>query len=248
MSTKIIILWVIAVILVMVIAISLSFFMHKPAEPEPVEYKNKIPMQKIEVGGRIKLPEPSYTGNTSVETALSKRRSIRDYSGENLTLDEVSQLLWAAQGITAPWGGRTAPSAGALYPLELYIVVGDVEGIDKGVYKYSREEHELEKVKEGDIRAELADAAIGQACIRDAAIDIVFTAVYERTTRKYGERGIRYVHMEAGHAAQNVYLQAVSLDLGTVVTGAFIDDRVKELVNAGEQEKTLYIMPVGRKG
>jgi len=246
MSTKIIILWVIAVILVMVIAISLSFFMHKSAELEPVEYK--IPMQKIEVGGRIKLPEPSYTGNTSVETALSKRRSIRDYSGENLTLEEVSQLLWAAQGITAPWGGRTAPSAGALYPLELYIVVGDVEGIDKGVYKYSREEHELEKVKDGDIRAELADAAIGQACIRDAAIDIVFTAVYERTTRKYGERGIRYVHMEAGHAAQNVYLQAVSLDLGTVVIGAFIDDRVKELVNAGEQEKTLYIMPVGRKG
>jgi SagB-type dehydrogenase family enzyme len=247
MSTKIIILWVIAVILVTAIAISLSFFMHKPAEP--VEYKNKIPMQKTEVGGRIKLPEPRYESETSVEEALSKRRSIRDYSGENLTLNEVSQLLWAAQGITAPpWGGRTAPSAGALYPLELYVVVGDVEGIDKGVYKYSREEHELEKVKEGDIRAELAEAAVGQECVRDAAIDIVFTAVYERTTRKYGERGIRYVHMEAGHAAQNVYLQAVSLDLGTVVTGAFMDDRVKELVNAGEQEKTLYIMPVGRKG
>ena len=245
MSTKIIILWVIAVILVTAIAISLSLFMHKPAEPE--EYKNKIPMQKTEVGGRIKLPEPSYMGNTSVEAALSQRRSIRDYSGENLTLDEVSQLLWAAQGITAPWGGRTAPSAGALYPLELYVVVGNVEGIDKGVYKYSREEHELEKVKEGDIRAELADAAVGQECVRDAAIDIVFTAVYERTTRKYGERGIRYVHMEAGHAAQNVYLQAVSLDLGTVVIGAFFDDRVKELVNAGEQENPLYIMPVGRK-
>ncbi|MEA2033399.1 MAG: nitroreductase family protein, partial [Euryarchaeota archaeon] len=96
-------------------------------------------MQKIEVGERIKLPEPRYESETSVEEALSKRRSIRDYSGENLTLDEVSQLLWAAQGITAPWGGRTAPSAGALYPLELYVVVGDVEGIDKGVYKYSRE-------------------------------------------------------------------------------------------------------------
>ena len=262
MSTKIIILWVIAVILVAAIAIliSLSFFMHKPAEP--VEYKNKIPMQKTEVGGRIKLPEPSYTGNTSVETALSKRRSIRDYSGENLTLDEVSQLLWAAQGITAPWGGRTAPSAGALYPLELYVVVGDVESIDKGVYKYrnSREEHELEKVKDGDIRAELADATGGQECVRDAAIDIVFTAVYERTTWKYKtpvyeERtgasyliGIRYVHMEAGHAAQNVYLQAVSLDLGTVVIGAFIDGEVKEIMNMQEQETPLYIMPVGRKG
>jgi len=247
MSTKIIFLWAIAVVLVVAIAIliSLSFFMHKPAEPE--ECKNKIPMQKTEVGGRVKLPEPCSTSNTSVETALSKRRSIRDYSGENLTLEEVSQLLWAAQGITAPWGGRTAPSAGALYPLELYIVVGDVEGIDKGVYKYKPEEHELKKVKEGDIRAELADAAGGPECVRDAAIDIVFTAVYERTTGKYGGRGIRYVHIEVGHAAQNVYLQAVSLDLGTVVIGAFIDDQVKELVNAGEQENPLYIMPVGRK-
>ena len=247
MSTKIIFLWAIAVVLVVAIAIliSLSFFMHKPAEPE--ECKNKIPMQKTEVGERIKLPEPGYTGNTSVEAALSQRRSIRDYSGENLTLEEVSQLLWAAQGITAPWGGRTAPSAGALYPLELYIVVGDVEGIDKGVYKYKPEEHELKKVKEGDIRAELADAAGGPECVRDAAIDIVFTAVYERTTGKYGGRGIRYVHIEVGHAAQNVYLQAVSLDLGTVVIGAFIDDQVKELVNAGEQENPLYIMPVGRK-
>lgn len=247
MSTKIIFLWAIAVVLVVAIAIliSLSFFMHKPAEPE--ECKNKIPMQKTEVGGRVKLPEPCSTSNTSVETALSKRRSIRDYSGENLTLEEVSQLLWAAQGITAPWGGRTAPSAGALYPLELYIVVGDVEGIDKGVYKYKPEEHELKKVKEGDIRAELADAAGGPEYVRDAAIDIVFTAVYERTTGKYGGRGIRYVHIEVGHAAQNVYLQAVSLDLGTVVIGAFIDDQVKELVNAGEQENPLYIMPVGRK-
>ncbi len=219
--------------------------MHKPAEPEAC--KNKIPMQKTEVGGRVKLPEPCSTSNTSVETALSKRRSIRDYSGENLTLEEVSQLLWAAQGITAPWGGRTAPSAGALYPLELYVVVGDVEGIDKGVYKYKPEEHELKKVKEGDIRAELADAAGGPECVRDAAIDIVFTAVYERTTGKYGGRGIRYVHIEVGHAAQNVYLQAVSLDLGTVVIGAFIDDQVKELVNAGEQENPMYIMPVGRR-
>jgi len=250
MQTKTIIIGVIvALVLVMVIAMTFSVLIQHE-QPKPVEPKIKTKdMQKIEIGKRIKLPESSYTSNTSVEAALSKRRSIRDYSGENLTLDEVSQLLWAAQGITAPWGGRTAPSAGALYPLELYVVVGDVEGIDKGVYKFrnSREEHELEKVKDGDIRAELADAAVGQECIRDAAIDIVFTAVYERTTRKYGERGIRYVHMEAGHAAQNVYLQAVSLDLGTVVIGAFIDDRVKELVNAGEQETTLYIMPVGRK-
>ncbi len=243
MLTKTIISVVIAIVLVTAMAISLSFFIpDKPAEPVEEETT-----QKIEIGERIKLPEPGYESETSVEEALSKRRSIRAYSGDNLTIEEVSQLLWAAQGITSPWGGRTAPSAGALYPLELYLVVGDVEGIDKGVYRYIPEEHELEKVKDGDIRAELAEAAVGQECVKYAAIDIVFTAVYERTTVKYGERGIRYVHMEAGHAAQNVYLQAVSLDLGTVVIGAFINDKVKKIVNAEEQENPLYIMPVGRK-
>lgn len=243
MPTKTIIGVIVAIVLLTAIAISLSpLILHKPAEL--VEKKN---MQKIEIGERIKLPEPSNTSNLSVEEALSKRRSIRAYSGESLTVEEVSQLLWAAQGITSPGGGRTAPSAGALYPLELYLVVGDVEGMDKGVYRYRPEEHDLEKVKDGDIRAELAEAAVGQECVKDAAIDIVFTAVYARTTWKYGERGIRYVHIEAGHAAQNVYLQAVSLDLGTVVIGAFIDSEVKKIVNAGEQEEPLYIMPVGRK-
>ncbi|MGB2841855.1 MAG: SagB/ThcOx family dehydrogenase [Halobacteriota archaeon] len=243
MPTKTIIGVVIAIVLVTAIAISLSpRILQKPAEPVEEET-----MQKIEVGERIKLLEPSYTSNVSVEDALSKRRSIRDYSGESLTIEEVSQLLWAAQGITSPGGGRTAPSAGALYPLELYLVAGDVEGIDKGVYRYRPEEHDLEKVKDGDVRAELADAALGQECVKDAAIDIVFTAVYARTTWKYGERGIRYVHIEVGHTAQNVYLQAVSLDLGTVVIGAFIDSEVKKIVSAGEQEEPLYIMPVGRK-
>lgn len=247
MPTKTIIIGVIvALVLVMAIAITFSVLMQH--EPEPVAPMNTKDMQKIEVGERIKLPEPSYTGNLSVEAAISQRRSIRAYSGENLTIEEVSQLLWAAQGITSSWGGRTAPSAGALYPLELYLVVGDIEGIDKGVYKYIPEEHELEKIKDGDIRTELADAALGQACVRDAAIDLVFTAVYERTTGKYSERGIRYVQMEAGHAAQNVYLQAVALDLGMVVIGAFIDGEVKEIMNMAEQETPLYIMSVGRKG
>jgi len=231
---------VIAIVLVVAIAVTFPVFVtHKPA----VE-KNVMP--RIEVGERIKLPAPGYMSDTSVEEALSKRRSIRTYSGEELSIEEVSQLLWAAQGITGK--GRTAPSAGALYPLELYLVVGDVDGLDKGVYKYRPVEHQLEKMVDGDKRVELAEAAGGQECVKDAAIDIVFTAVYERTTWKYGERGIRYVHMEAGHAAQNMYLQAVSLDLGTVVIGAFIDDRVKDLVNAEEQEVPLYIMPVGWKG
>lgn len=236
------------VALVLVMAIAITFSVLIPHEPESVEPTKTNDSQRIGVGDRIRLPEPSYTGNLSVEEALSQRRSIRAYSGENLTINDVSQLLWAAQGITSAGGGRTAPSAGALYPLELYLVVGDVEGIDKGVYKYIPEEHELEKVKDGDTRTELADAALGQACVRDAAIDIVFTAVYERTTGKYRERGIRYVQMEAGHAAQNVYLQAVSLDLGTVVIGAFVDGEVKESMNMEEQETPLYILPVGRKG
>ena len=247
MPTKtILICMIVALVLVMVIAITFSVLI--PHEPESVEPTKTNDSQRIGVGERIKLPEPSYTGNLSVEEALSQRRSIRAYSGENLTIEEVSQLLWSAQGITSAGGGRTAPSAGALYPLELYLVVGDVEGIDKGVYRYRPEEHELEKVKDGDTRTELADAALGQACVRDAAIDIVFTAVYERTTGKYGERGIRYVQMEAGHAAQNVYLQAVALDLGTVVIGAFVDGEVKEIMNMEEQETPLYILPVGRKG
>ncbi len=238
MTTKIIV--IIALVLVTTTLLSLSIF-HGPTELIEKE-------EQQDMGERIKLPEPCNTGNTSVETALSQRRSIRAYSGDTLTIKEVSQLLWSAQGITSPWGGRTAPSAGALYPLELYLVVGDVEGFDKGVYLYRPEEHELEKVTDGDIRAELADAALGQECIRDAAIDIVFTAVYERTTRKYGERGIRYAHMEAGHAAQNVYLQVVSLGLGTVVIGAFNDSKVKNVMNVGERENPLYIMPVGREG
>jgi SagB-type dehydrogenase family enzyme len=236
MSTKLIV--IISLIVVTTIFLSL-YILHNHAG---------LIEEQQEMDERIKLPEPCTTGNTSVEAALSQRRSIRAYSGDILAIEEVSQLLWAAQGITAPWGGRTAPSAGALYPLELYLVVGDVEGIDKGVYRYRPGEHELEKVKADDIRAELADAALGQECIRDAAIDIVFTAVYERTTRKYGERGIRYAHMEAGHAAQNVYLQAVSLDIGTVVIGAFNDSEVANIVNVSEHGNPLYIMPVGRKG
>jgi len=198
-------------------------------------------------GIRIELPEPRYDSDVSVEEALLNRRSVRQYTGEPLTIQEVSQLVWAAQGITDPRGLRTAPSAGALYPLELYVVVGDVEDLAVGVYKYRPQEHELEKVLEGDVRAELADAALGQASVRTAAIDIVISAVYERTTVQYGDRGIRYVHLEAGHAAQNLCLQATAMDLGIVTAGAFTDDQVKEVLNLPENEQPLYIIPIGRK-
>jgi len=195
----------------------------------------------------IKLPAPRLSGEVSLEEALLERRSVRDYAPESLRLEEVSQLLWAAQGVTAEWGGRTAPSAGALYPLETYLVAGDVVSLAPGVYRYNPEGHELVKVRDGDVREQLAVASVGQTCVKEGAISIIIAAVYERTTGKYGERGIRYVHMEAGHAAQNIYLQATALDLGTVTVGAFHDDQVRDIIGMPANESPLYVIPVGRK-
>ena len=194
----------------------------------------------------IKLPAPYYDGNTSVEMALLKRRSIRSYSNEPLSLAEISQLLWAAQGITDSRGYRTAPSAGALYPLEIYIVAGRVRDVPAGIYKYRPHKHQLKKTVDGDKRAEVCRASLNQSSISDAAAVIVFCAIYERTTVKYGERGIRYVFIEVGHAVQNVYLQAVSLNLGTLVIGAFRDNELKNVMNFDLYEYPLCIMPVGK--
>ncbi len=195
----------------------------------------------------IKLPEPQYDSKVSLEQSLLERRSVRDYTGQPLTLEEASQLLWAAQGITDPAGYRTAPSAGALYPLELYIVAGDVEGLAAGVYRYQPEGHQLVKTLDGDKRAALAQAALEQEWVEEGAAVFVFTAVYERTTGKYGQRGIRYVHMEVGHAAQNLCLQATALGLGAVTIGAFYDKEVGQLLNLPTEEQPLYVIPVGRK-
>jgi len=196
---------------------------------------------------RIKLPTPQYDSNVSIEETLLERRSIREYTDEPLTLQQVSQLLWAAQGITDPTGKRTAPSAGALYPLEVYVEVGNVENLGKGVYKYSPDGHELVKVLDGNVRSQLAQAALGQSSVENSAINIVIVAVFERTTVVYGDRGIRYVHFEVGHAAQNICLQATALNLGTVTVGSFDDQQVKEVLNLPEDEQPLYILPVGKK-
>lgn len=196
----------------------------------------------------MKLPEPKYVSNTSIEEALHERRSVREFIDELLSLEEVSQLLWAAQGISDPGGMyRTAPSAGALYPLEVYLVVSRVKGVAEGAYKYVPHQHEILRVRDGNVRDELKAAALGQSCIGMSAVVIVISAVYERTTQKYGKRGNRYVHMEAGHAAQNIYLQAVSLNLGMVAVGAFKDAEVKEVLNMPEEEQPLYILPVGKR-
>ncbi len=194
----------------------------------------------------IKLPEPAEDGKISLEKAMLKRRSVRSFKDSPLILAEVSQLLWAAQGVTSPRGLRTAPSAGALYPLEVYIVAGNVADLPDGVYHYRPAGHELVRVIKGDKRTELCSAALGPTSVRNAAAVIVFAAVYERTTVKYGDRGIQYVHMETGHAAQNVFLQTVPLNLGTVVIGAFYDDEVRKVLKMSDREQPLYIMPVGR--
>lgn len=196
---------------------------------------------------KIILPEPKYNSSTSVEMALLERRSIREYKEEPLTLFEIAQLLWSAQGRSnQKINFRTTPSAGALYPLELYVVIGNVEGVTKGVYRYNCFEHELLKVREGDVRDDLTIATLGQTCVRDGAVDFVFSAVFERITQKYGDRGIRYVCMEAGHAAQNIYLQVVSLKMATVVLGAFRDEKVKKILTMPDEEVPLYIMPIGK--
>lgn len=190
----------------------------------------------------IKLPRPCEKGSVSIEEVLNQRRSVRDYKKASMSLEEVSQLLWAGTGKNLY--RRTAPSAGATYPLEIYLVVGEVETLELGLYHYSIPKHHLKKVKEGDLRRSLSRAALEQRMIERAPVNIVIAADYHRTTGHYGQRGIRYVHMEVGHVGQNISLQAVALKMGTVMIGAFDDRQVKEIL--GIEEEPLYLIPVGR--
>ena len=190
----------------------------------------------------IKLLKPKEKGIISIEETLHQRRSVRDYKKSSLNLEEVSQFLWAGTGKNLY--RRTAPSAGATYPLEIYLVVGEVEGLEPGVYHYSISKHHLERVIDGDVRKSLSRAALEQGMIERAPISFIITADYNRTTGHYGQRGIRYVHMEVGHVGQNISLQAVALNMGTVMIGAFNDQQVKEILRI--EEEPLYIIPVGK--
>ena len=199
------------------------------------------------------LPAPATDSDTSVETALVNRRSHRDFQEKAITMEQLSQILWAAYGVTLPrpyesnlrGGLRTAPSAGALYPLEVYAIVGNVEGIEPGVYRYISGEHKIEMVVSGDIRNELMEAAMNQRMVAVAPASLFYSAVPERTTGRYGERGNSYIYIEVGHSAQNVYLQAEALGLGTCAIGAFSDSAVRELLNLPSNEEPLYLMPFG---
>ena len=197
----------------------------------------------------ISLSLPSQKGTISLEEALACRRSVREFTPEPISQSQLSQILWAAQGIKDGWGGyRTTPSAGATYPLEIFVVCGknSVEELDAGIYQYNIDSHSLTLCYEGDIRLELAQAALSQEFVYHASVDIVICAEYERTLRRYGARGERYVHTEVGHAGQNIYLQAVALGLATVAVGAFYDERVREVLRLEKRYKPLYIMPVGK--
>lgn len=205
-----------------------------------------LPQGLAETENTFSLPAPRLDGPVSVERALQLRRSLRNYSRAALSLEETAQLLWAAQGVTSRSGYRTAPSAGALYPLETILCAGRAGTLPPGVYKYRPARHDLILLADGDRRAELAEAALGQAWIRQAPATIALAAVFARITGRYQQRGIRYAWMEAGHAAQNVCLQAVALGLGAVPVGAFDDRAVQRILRMSSEEEPLYLIPVGR--
>lgn len=219
-----------------------------------------INIMSAQTNNFIKLPAPKLDSDFSIEKALLERRSVREYSPDPLSLEQVSQILWACQGISSTrtvtsygksvqYHLRTAPSAGALYPLEVFAVVRNVTDLQPGVYHYRSgqgvNDHKLELLRQDDMTSELAGAALGQDCIRNAAVNIVICAVIERTAVKYGERAEQYVLIETGHAGENICLQAQSLGLGVVTVGAFYEDKIKKVI--GTDAKPIYILCIGKR-
>jgi SagB-type dehydrogenase family enzyme len=187
----------------------------------------------------VTLPEPNLDGSMSLEQSIASRRSCRDFRSQPLTLEQIGQLAWAAQGQDAKSRYRTVPSAGATYPLELFVVN------EQGFFHYLPGKHALEKLAGQDLRSALATAAWGQEFIEAAPLTLVFAAEFDRTTRRYGKRGIRYVYMEAGHAVQNVHLQAEVLGLGSVAIGAFDDASVSKVLSLPINFEPVYMVVIG---
>ena len=192
------------------------------------------------------LPRPETGETATLRHALAARRSVRSYSQDPLQKQQLSELLFAAQGTTHPQGYRTAPSAGALYPLEILVAASRVRGVESGVHQYLPREHALSQREPGDKRQELYEAGLNQFSILEAPACIVISAVFERMAEKYGNRAPQYVYVEAGCAAQNIALQCTVLSLGTVVIGAFYEDRVGRALGSPKQETPVLIMPVGQ--
>lgn len=194
---------------------------------------------------KVKLSGPEISDRSRIEELIEKRRSVRRYKDKKFSESAISRLLWAAQGISSEDGLRTSPSAGALYPLEIHVVTGGEGELEPGVYRYIPEGHTLVREITGDVREKLSKAALSQPMIRNAPVSFVISAVYARITGKYGNRGLRYAHMEAGHAAQNVCLLGVEFGIGTCTVGAFEDEEVKKVLKLPANEEPLYILPLG---
>jgi len=194
----------------------------------------------------VALPPPAHDGPVALEAAVFNRRSVRAYSTVALSLEELSQLVWVAQGISHPEGYRTVASAGALYPLDLYVLVGRVEDIEPGVYKYVPRAHQLDEVALGNAWDRLWSTVLANRQVKESAAVFAITARYEPIVNKYGAGSEKFVHMEVGHAVQNVYLQAAALGLATVVVGSFVDNEVSAIFGCPENEIPMVLMPVGR--
>jgi SagB-type dehydrogenase family enzyme len=198
----------------------------------------------------VSLPEPTHSAEKSIWDVLAGRRSLRNYIPAAVSMEDLSQLLWGVQGVTAHAGQyalRTAPSAGALYPIETYVLVNRVDELAAGIYHYDVRQHRLEVVRKGSFGAEAAQAALGQGMLQSAALVLLWTAVIARSKWKYRERAYRYIYMDAGHIGQNAYLAAEALGLGCCTVGAFFDDEVNSLIGIdGKDEIAVYLCSVGK--
>ena len=214
--------------------------------------KNAFSMDRVSQAGKdseeiiIPLPPCDHTISMPLFEAISKRRSIRRFLPEPITIDHISRLLFSAQGVTDSRGLRAVPSAGALYPLELYVAVENVLSLNKGLYRYMPGKHVLSGIIHEGVRNGIGDAAWRQQPVLRAPVSFIITGIYFRVSGKYGEWGERFTHLEAGHAAQNLCLAATAMGLGTVVVGAFDDNKLRDFLGAGENETPLYIIPAGR--
>lgn len=194
----------------------------------------------------IKLPEPNTASSISVEETLLKRRSVREYRPEPLSLAEISQVLWSAYGITSEEGFRTAPSAGGLFPLRIYLAAVDVKELNQGLYRYDSIAHTLEPMKTGDFSGQLTAGTFFQDYINAAAAVLIISADYTGPNEKYGDQGKKFTWMDLGHLGQNVHLQAVSLDIGTVAVAAIRSGEIEKILELPKEEEVLYLMPLGK--
>jgi SagB-type dehydrogenase family enzyme len=199
------------------------------------------------LGDQTRLPQPRQDGAVALERCIARRRSVRRFPYRTLSLDQLGQLLWAAQGVTSFDGKRAVASAGALYPLEVYVAAANVASLPAGVHHYLPVRHALVQTAPPCPRGEIVDAALGQGWVADAPVLVCIAAVFERTTAKYGTRGRGFVYIEAGLAAESLSLQAVALGLGATIVGAFDDDRIKRLMTLGGRESPLLLLPVGAR-